>query len=129
MARVGGINIPDNKHVDVSLTSIFGIGRKTAQDLCDKFKIPYSKKVSELSDEELDKLLDVVLSNLTYFLDNVGHNLSDNSSDEEYIKDKHNFYCKMQKQNPHTPRVMESLGVEPALVRRYIETCLFPEVS
>ena len=81
------------------------------------------------SDEELDKLLDVVLSNLTYFLDNVGHNLSDNSSDEEYIKDKHNFYCKMQKQNPHTPRVMESLGVEPALVHRYIETCLFPEVS
>ena len=50
MARVGGINIPDNKHVDVSLTSIFGIGRKTAQDICDKFKIPYSKKVSELSD-------------------------------------------------------------------------------
>ena len=55
MARVGGINIPDNKHVDVSLTSIFGIGRKTAKDICDKFKIPYSKKVSELSDGELDK--------------------------------------------------------------------------
>ena len=34
MARVGGINIPDNKHVDVSLTSIFGIGRKTAKDIC-----------------------------------------------------------------------------------------------
>ena len=58
MARVGGINIPDNKHVDVSLTSIFGIGRKTAQDICDKFKIPYSKKVSELSDGELDKIRD-----------------------------------------------------------------------
>ena len=58
MARVGGINIPDNKHIDVSLTSIFGIGRKTAQDICDKFKIPYSKKVSELSDGELDKIRD-----------------------------------------------------------------------
>ena len=58
MARVGGINIPDNKHVDVSLTSIFGIGWKTAQDICDKFKIPYSKKVSELSDGELDKIRD-----------------------------------------------------------------------
>ena len=58
MARVGGINIPDNKHVDVSLTSIFGIGRKTDQDICDKFKIPYSKKVSELSDGELDKIRD-----------------------------------------------------------------------
>ena len=31
MARVGGINIPDNKHVDVSLSHIFGVGRNTAQ--------------------------------------------------------------------------------------------------
>jgi len=65
------------------------------------------------------------LSNLTFFLDNVGLS-RDFQSD---YKDKHNFYCKMQKENPHTPRVMESLGVDPDLVRRYIETCLFPEVS
>ena len=58
MARVGGINIPDNKHVDVSLTHIYGIGRKTAQDICDKLKIKYSKKVSELSEEQLDKIRD-----------------------------------------------------------------------
>ena len=45
MARVGGINIPDNKHNDVSLTHIYGIGRKTAQDICDKLKIKYSKKI------------------------------------------------------------------------------------
>jgi small subunit ribosomal protein S13 len=58
MARVGGINIPDNKHVDVSLTYVYGIGRKTAQDICDKLKIKYSKKVSELSEEQLDKIRD-----------------------------------------------------------------------
>ena len=58
MARVGGINIPDNKHVDVSLTHVYGIGRKTAQDICDKLKIKYSKKVSELSEEHLDKIRD-----------------------------------------------------------------------
>ena len=58
MARVGGINIPDNKHVDVSLTNVYGIGRKTAQDICDKLKIKYSKKVSELSEEQLDKIRD-----------------------------------------------------------------------
>ena len=46
MARVGGINIPDNKHIDVSLTHIYGIGRKTAQNICDKLSIKYSKKVS-----------------------------------------------------------------------------------
>ena len=58
MARVGGINIPDNKHIDVSLTHIFGIGRKTAQDICDKLNIKYSKKVSELTEDQLDKIRD-----------------------------------------------------------------------
>jgi len=58
MDRGGGINIPDNKHVDVSLTHVYGIGRKTAQDICDKLKIKYSKKVSELSEEQLDKIRD-----------------------------------------------------------------------
>ena len=58
MARVGGINIPDNKHIDVSLTHIYGIGRKTAQSICDKLGIKYSKKVSELSEDQLDKIRD-----------------------------------------------------------------------
>ena len=76
------------------------------------------------SDEELDKLLEVVWSNLTFFLDNVGFY----TTGHDYTE-KHNFYCKMQKQNPHTPRVMESLGVERTLVERYINECLFPEVD
>ena len=58
MARVGGINIPDNKHIDVSLTHIYGIGRKTAQNICDKSSIKYTKKVSELSEDQLDKIRD-----------------------------------------------------------------------
>ncbi len=62
MARVGGINIPDNKHVDVSLTHIYGIGRRTAQEICDKLKIKYSKKVSELSEDQLDKIRDELKS-------------------------------------------------------------------
>ena len=62
MARVGGINIPDNKHVDVALTHIYGIGRKTAQDICNKLKINYSKKVSELSENELDTIRDELKS-------------------------------------------------------------------
>ena len=56
--RTRDINKPDNKHVDVSLTHVYGIGRKTAQDICDKLKIKYSKKVSELSEEQLDKIRD-----------------------------------------------------------------------
>ena len=56
MARVGGVNIPDNKHVDVSLTHIFGIGRKTAQDICTKLKIRFDQKVANLSEADLDKI-------------------------------------------------------------------------
>ena len=58
MARVGGINIPDNKHIDVALTHIYGIGRKTSQDICNKLDIKFSKKVSELSEKELDTIRD-----------------------------------------------------------------------
>jgi len=46
MARLAGINIPDNKHAGISLTYIYGIGRTTARDLCEQ----------DLTEEELDKL-------------------------------------------------------------------------
>ena len=58
MARVGGINIPDNKHVDVSLTHIFGVGRKTAQEICIKLKIKFDQKVSNLTEVDLDNIRD-----------------------------------------------------------------------
>ena len=56
MARLAGINIPDNKHAVISLTYIFGIGRKTAQDLCDTTGVSPTAKVQDLSEEELDLL-------------------------------------------------------------------------
>ena len=60
MARVGGINIPDNKHVDVSLTHVYGIGRKTAQDICESLKIDYTRKISDLSEEEIENIRNAV---------------------------------------------------------------------
>jgi small subunit ribosomal protein S13 len=56
MARLAGINIPDNKHAGISLTYIHGIGRKTARDLCDASGVKPTTKVQDLSEEELDKL-------------------------------------------------------------------------
>ena len=56
MARIAGVNIPENKHIEVSLTHIFGIGRKRAQDICDALSLEYSKKVSDLSEDELEKV-------------------------------------------------------------------------
>ena len=44
MARIAGVNVPENKHVEISLTHIYGIGRKTAQNICLDLKIDYTKK-------------------------------------------------------------------------------------
>jgi small subunit ribosomal protein S13 len=56
MARIAGVNIPENKHVEISLTHIFGIGRKTAQDICKELKIDYTRKISDLTEDEVENL-------------------------------------------------------------------------
>mgnify|MGYP005753620637 CR=1 FL=1 len=56
MARIAGVNIPDNKHAVISLTYIFGVGRTTAQKLCDVTGISPTAKVKDLSEEQLDTL-------------------------------------------------------------------------
>jgi small subunit ribosomal protein S13 len=56
MARIAGINIPPHKHTEIGLTSIYGIGRSTAQKICDNVGVPYSKKVKDLTDADLEKI-------------------------------------------------------------------------
>jgi small subunit ribosomal protein S13 len=56
MARIAGINIPPHKHAEIGLTSIYGIGRTTAQKICTVAGIPYSKKIKDLSDTDLEKI-------------------------------------------------------------------------
>ena len=56
MARIAGINIPPHKHAEIGLTAIYGIGRQTAQRICDAVGIPHSKKIKDLNDSELEKI-------------------------------------------------------------------------
>lgn len=56
MARIAGINIPDNKHISISLTYVFGLGRPTALKICAAAGIVSSRKVSDLTDAELEKI-------------------------------------------------------------------------
>jgi small subunit ribosomal protein S13 len=56
MARIAGINIPPHKHAEIGLTAIYGIGRTTAQKICDAVGIAHSKKIKDLSDAELEKI-------------------------------------------------------------------------
>ena len=56
MARIAGVNIPDNKHAVISLTYIFGIGRTTSAKILAAVGISPTTKIKELSDSQLDAL-------------------------------------------------------------------------
>ncbi|MDZ7661287.1 30S ribosomal protein S13 [Thiohalophilus sp.] len=56
MARIAGINIPVNKHADIALTSIYGIGRTRARKICDDAGIDPSTKIRDLDDDAVEKL-------------------------------------------------------------------------
>jgi len=56
MARIAGINIPDNKHAVISLTYIFGIGRTRAQKICAASGIESHIRIQDLNEGELDSL-------------------------------------------------------------------------
>lgn len=56
MARIAGVNIPDNKHAVISLTYIYGVGRTTASDICAAVGVEPNTKVKDLSDEKLDEI-------------------------------------------------------------------------
>ena len=56
MARIAGVNIPDNKHAVISLTYIFGVGRTTAAKIPDSVGIAPTTKIKDLSDAQLDQV-------------------------------------------------------------------------
>ena len=56
MARIAGINIPTNKHIVISLQSIFGIGQTRAKLICETLKLKPSTKVSELTEDQLESI-------------------------------------------------------------------------
>ena len=56
MARIAGVNIPDRKHTWVSLTHVYGIGRTTAQKICETTGVKRDVMVKDLTEEELDRL-------------------------------------------------------------------------
>ncbi|HEX8545936.1 MAG TPA: 30S ribosomal protein S13 [Cytophagaceae bacterium] len=62
MARIAGVDIPDNKRGEIGLTYIFGIGRKSAQQILTKAGISYDKKVNAWTEEESTAIRNVISS-------------------------------------------------------------------
>ncbi|GAB1454773.1 MAG: 30S ribosomal protein S13 [Spirochaetia bacterium] len=59
MARIAGVDLP-NKHVDIALTYIFGIGRTSASKICETVKIDPNRNINDLSNEEINELRKVI---------------------------------------------------------------------
>ena len=60
MARISGIDLPRNKRGEIGLTYIFGVGRKTAQNILTEAGIDFNKKVQEWSDDELSAIRTII---------------------------------------------------------------------
>ena len=63
MARIAGINIPQNKVVSIALTYIHGIGLHSSKKICSKLGISSSKRVNELSEEQVLKIREFIDAN------------------------------------------------------------------
>ena len=60
MARIAGVNIPTKKRVEIALTYIHGIGTTSALSICSKAGITAERRINELTEDELDKLRDII---------------------------------------------------------------------
>lgn len=63
MARIAGVDIPDNKRGEIALTYIFGIGRRSAQKILTEAGIDWNKKVQDWNDEEAGKIRTIISEN------------------------------------------------------------------
>jgi len=63
MARIEGVNLPSNKRIEYGLTYLFGIGLKLSQDILNKLKISFDKRVKDLSDDEIAAIQKEVTNN------------------------------------------------------------------
>jgi small subunit ribosomal protein S13 len=63
MARIAGIDLPKNKRGEIGLTYIFGIGRKSAQNILSEAGVNFDKKVHEWNDDELNKIRFIINEN------------------------------------------------------------------
>ena len=65
MARIAGVDIPNNKRSEIALTYIYGIGRKTANDILAKCEISPDKRAKDLSEDEVIRIRDMIENDYT----------------------------------------------------------------
>ena len=83
---------------------------------------------SNVKADEMDQVVTMALDNLDMYFEELPK-YTNAQYNQDLVRDQQNRYCHYQKQNPHTPKAMEALGLDPDDIRHFIQDCLFPEVS
>jgi phycocyanobilin:ferredoxin oxidoreductase len=94
-------------------------------DWAERIFSPYMVAAGNVSDSaELEQIVDMAKMGIRHYLNTVGDTNHTSSSTRE----AQNYYAQNQKQNPHTPKVMVSLGLSEEDVQHFVQECLFPEI-
>ncbi len=95
-------------------------------DWAERIFSPSMVAAGNVSDEEeLAQIIAMAKEGIQHYLSTVAE--TNNTAND--TTEAQNYYCENQKQNPHTPRVMVSLGLSEEDVKVFIQECLFPEIS
>lgn len=95
-------------------------------DWAERIFTPSMISAGNVSDpEEIAQLYAIAVGNLKYYLSTV----SETDYDAVNTALDQDYYCDNQRQNPHTPKVMAALGLNPEDVRVFIQDCLFPKIG
>jgi hypothetical protein len=79
------------------------------------------------TDEEANTIVNLAVNNLQVYFDSIGQYA--HTVEEAKTIEAQNYYCHNQQQNPHTPRVMKSLGLAEADVELFCTDALFPKIK
>ena len=82
---------------------------------------------SNVKTDEVDRIIDIALTNLHEYFHQIG--ASAGAGDRDHVVAAQNHYCYNQQQNPHTPNVMKSLGLDEADVEKFCTDMLFPKLA
>ncbi|MDD3044993.1 MAG: 30S ribosomal protein S13 [Candidatus Delongbacteria bacterium] len=64
MARIAGVDLPNNKRVEIGLTYIYGIGRSTSRRILEKLNIHFDTKIKDLTEDQIDAIRKVITNEL-----------------------------------------------------------------
>jgi phycocyanobilin:ferredoxin oxidoreductase len=124
-SQTGNPNHPMVEYFGEEVSRYEWFKKRELPDWAKRIFSPHMVAAGNVSDEtELSQISSLASILINHYLETVGetNNTAENTTDAQ------NYYCKNQKQNPHTPKVMTSLGLNEEDVTHFIQDCLFPEI-